>query len=183
MIELKRIQNSNTDEFERCFSIYQNSFPIFEQRTRHDQIEALKNREYHFEVIQNDMKETLGLLLTWQTDAFVYVEHLAVLESARGGSIGTRALELLLNKTAVPIILEIDPPIDEISIRRKGFYERLGFALTEHKHIHPSYKKNTHPHELKILSLPKIDQAQYEAFYTYMLQTVMRYSERYVEQR
>ena len=35
-------------------------------------------------------------------------------------------------------ILEIDPHIDEISLCRKGFYERNGFAANPFPHVHPA---------------------------------------------
>lgn len=37
-----------------------------------------------------------------------------------------RALALLA-ADGLPVILEIDPPVDAVSIRRKGFYQRCGF--------------------------------------------------------
>lgn len=33
----------------------------------------------------------------------------------------------LLAADGLPVILEIDPPLDAVSIRRRGFYQRCGF--------------------------------------------------------
>jgi hypothetical protein len=39
------------------------------------------------------------------------------------------------------VILEIDPPVDSFSIRRKDFYLRLGFHENNYQHYHPAYRK------------------------------------------
>ncbi len=176
-MRIKIIENGNTAEFKIAFEIYQQSFPVYEQRTLATQLEALQNPYYKFQVIENDEHETLGLLLTWQTDRFVYIEHFAVTPAARGHNIGTKILTSLIENTDVPIILEIDPPVDEISIRRKNFYERLGFVVTEHEYIHPSYQPHTSPHHLRILSLPLITNELYKEFQDFLQTQVLRYME------
>ena len=52
------------------------------------------------------------------------------------------------------VILEIDPPKDEVSIRRKQFYERNSFIENPYFHIHPPYHKENQGHELLIMSSP-----------------------------
>ncbi len=44
-----RITDGKSDPFKICFTIYENSFPVFEQRTLADQIAALSNENYYFE--------------------------------------------------------------------------------------------------------------------------------------
>ena len=46
-----------------------------------------------------------------------------------------QALEWL-GKKEKTIILEIDPPSDDISIHRKSFYERCGFKENAFSHVH-----------------------------------------------
>ncbi len=174
---LERIQTDDSAEFKFCFELYQASFPAHEKRTWQDQVNALADDAYHYEVIKNDAKDILGILCTWKTAGFVYVEHFAILESARGKSVGSRALQLLIEETDLPIILEIDPPLDAISIRRKSFYERLGFVQNSYKYIHPSYRKDTHAHELTILSLPKLTDEIYESFCRYQKDTILQYTQ------
>ncbi len=175
-MEFKRITDSKSPEFKEVYEIYQNSFPIFEQRYLDDQIEALADKDYYFEAVKNG-NETIGLLLTWQAKSFVYIEHLAVTESARGQNIGTQILTRLKASANVPLILEIDPPIDEISLRRKAFYERLGFVMSSYDHKHPPFKKGQEPYSLKVLSCPQIDDNLYFDFYNYMVNRIMYYSD------
>lgn len=44
----------------------------------------------------------------------------------RGRGYGAQALSLLGERKKT-VILEIDPPNDEVSVRRKAFYERAGY--------------------------------------------------------
>lgn len=58
----------------------------------------------------------------------------------RNKQYGQKTLSLLA-KQGKTLILEIDPPKDDISKRRKGFYERCGFTENFFTHIHPPYHK------------------------------------------
>ncbi len=72
------------------------------------------------------------------------------------------------------LILEIDPPVDDISKRRKGFYERCGFTENSFRHIHPPYHRGNDGHDLIIMSCPKqISQNEYNAFYQYLQNRIM----------
>ena len=48
------------------------------------------------------------------------------LPEMRGRGCGAQALSLLGERKKT-VILEIDPPNDEVSVRRKAFYERAGY--------------------------------------------------------
>lgn len=65
------------------------------------------------------------------------------------------------------LILEIEPPKDDISKRRKGFYERCGFTENFFTHIHPPYHKINEGHELTIMTCPK--QISQEIFDTFLV--------------
>ncbi len=177
-MKIIKIQDVTSQTFKKCFEIYEESFPIYERRNLEIQLLAQKHDDYHFEAILNDEDSILGLLLTWQTSDFVFVEHIAILESARGQNIGSKVLEKLKEKSSKAIILEIEPPIDDISCRRKAFYTRLGFEETPYAYMHPGYTKDSIAHELQILSFPKIDDALYNTFHSYLRKTIMFYSEK-----
>ena len=103
------------------------------------QIEALKDDRYNWIVIC-DESVVVGILLYWEFDKYKYIEHLAIYSELRGKSYGSKILEIFCrdNKT---IILEIDPPIDEIALKRLKFYSKIGFMLQEFNHIDPPYRK------------------------------------------
>ena len=81
----------------------------------------------------------MGLMLWWEAETFLYVEHFCILPAARNRGCGGRALAHLAEKGKT-VILEIDPPVDEISLRREAFYERCGYRANIHPHVHPPYR-------------------------------------------
>jgi len=178
MLTFERVESLTHPYFEKAFSLYQESFPVFERRTRADQISALHDSAYHFDVIKAQEGDFLGILLTWQHADFLYIEHLAITPMARGKRIGTRTLAYLKKIAKQPIILEIDPPVDDISTNRKHFYEKANFSAGKFIHIHPSYRKDTQPHTLNIMSFPAISVHRYTSFKGYLDNHIMQYAER-----
>ena len=76
--------------------------------------------------------------------------------------------------TGKPVVLEIDPPVDEIARRRQGFYQRCGFAVNPYPHVHPPYRPEYPGHELVVLSSPRaLTPAEYGAFACYLSAVVM----------
>ena len=94
-----------------------------------------------------------GILLYWEGPGFRYVEHFAIAPELRGGGVGARALAELCGQ-GIPVILEIDPPVDEISVRRQHFYERCGFSKNPFPHVHPPYRKGFQGHPLVVMVRP-----------------------------
>ena len=120
-----------------------------------------------------DEKVFVGLILYWETEDYIYVEHFCILPEARNRRYGARALDLLKEKGKA-VILEIDPPIDEQSIRRKGFYERCEFVENPYVHIHPPYHRGNQVHELILMTFPKeISEGMYESFREYLEYRIM----------
>ena len=54
----------------------------------------------------------------------------------------------------MPIILEIEPPVDEISNKRRSFYEKLGFKFCEYEYFQMPLRENMYPMRLNIMSYP-----------------------------
>lgn len=171
-MHLERITAENNNMFLRSFDLYMNSFPKHEQRNLQEQINILAVNEYHYDIIF-DEGIFVGLLLYWETESFIYVEHFCINTAIRGKGYGKQALKLLdvRNKT---IILEIDPPVDEISQRRLHFYRSAGYLPNIFPHIHPPYKPNYKGHELVVLSCPQtLTDVEYARFNDYLRVTVM----------
>lgn len=171
-MELKRLTSPDHPLCRRCMEGYAVSFPVHEQREELSQRVILSHPEYHFDCIMED-GELLGCLLYWETASFIYTEHFFILPEKRNSGAGARALDLLGQKGKC-VILEIDPPVDEVSIRRRGFYERCGFVSNPYPHIHPPYHKSNRGHDLVVMSRPVLlTQEQYQAFFAYLCDTVM----------
>lgn len=155
-------------------ALYGVSFPRHEQRAVASQCDILENREYHFDLIYDDAENLfVGILLFWETNDFIYIEHFCVEPLLRNRNYGQKSLALLQEKGKT-IILEIDPVVDEISRKRKGFYERAGFVENVYLHVHPAYHAENEGHGLIVMSFPRaLGQAEYDAFDSYLRNTVM----------
>lgn len=118
---------------------YIRSFPESERRD-FDLIKNLLRENPYFNMhvlLKNDLYA--GFITSWEFPEFVYVEHFAIDESARNGGIGGKAMQHFLKKSTLPVVLEVELPEDEMSRRRIGFYERLGFRLDSRPYRQPPY--------------------------------------------
>lgn len=114
-----------------------------------------------------------GLIFYWRTERFSYIEHFAINPNMRGNNLGSRCLQEFVEAHG-NVILEIDPPKDPISIRRKNFYMRLGFQENNYQHEHPPYREQYKPHELVVMSFPRIiTEDEYVEFNEYLKNTIM----------
>ena len=169
-MELKRITDIAHPDYPRALELYSASFPEHERREENSQAKILKNPEYHFDVIYEG-GAFAGEILYWDTGAALYVEHFCILPGLRGHGLGHQTLELLRLK---PVILEIDPPEYDISIRRKDFYERCGFTANPYSHIHPPYHRSHDGHRLVIMSRPDVlTPDKFDDFVRYLHDIVM----------
>lgn len=138
MIRFERVVTTSHASWDFFVECYLQSFPSSERREIADLEAMLKNNDFYCCLIFLD-KNPVGILTTWQLDGFAYVEHFAIDKMRRGEQLGGRALNLFLESQIVPVILEVEPPDDEMSCRRIGFYERLGFKLCRLHYIQPAY--------------------------------------------
>lgn len=153
-------------------TLYKNSFPLHEQRHSISQKEILNHKDYHFNLIY-DKTHFIGIILYWETQNFIYIEHFCIHPEIRHQKYGSQVLELI-NQKGKTVILEIDPPMNEISKRRKTFYEKVQYQANEFKHIHPPYHKEYTGHTLVVMSYPHpLSENEYDTFYQYLRKTVM----------
>lgn len=171
-MRFERLTSSCDEMFLPAMDLYWSSFPLSEQREYQSQCSIMDEREYHFELIyEND--EFVGFVLYWDRGDLIYVEHFCILPERRGGGLGAKALEVL-KAAGKPVILEIDPPVNEISRRREAFYARCGFAVNDFDHLHPSYHAMFPGNPLVLMSWPEeLSEAEYKDFYAYLRDTVM----------
>lgn len=166
---------------EEIWTLYRDSFPQYERRSRQAHHAALNDTVFRSEIAVNDKGELLGLLFYWIDGNMLFIEHIAVNPAMRGQNIGSEIIEGLVSAHAEKsIILEIDPPQDEISIRRQAFYERLGFVVNDYEYIHPSYAKGdkAHPHPLVIMSYGrKISEKEFDDFKEFLFDTLLKYTD------
>ena len=171
-MHFERLRTDEDSRYLAALTLYKSSFPFHEQRNAKSQSEIMSHEEYHFNLLY-DGTDFIGLLLCWETEHFIYVEHFCVNPEQRNKKYGARALELL-NQPEKKVILEIDPPMDENSVRRKGFYERAGYQANNYEHIHPPYHRGYDGHRLVVMSWPsRLTDDEIQAFGRYLQKRVM----------
>lgn len=171
-MRFERLTTTENAAYAAAMELYRVSFPFHEQREAVSQAQIMNNQEYQFNLIYEEDK-FVGLLLVWETQRFLYVEHFCILPAMRNQRYGQRALELLKQRGKT-VILEIDPPVDEISIRRKSFYERVNFKSNDYEHDHPAYHAGYSDHRLVVLSCPNpLTKELYAEFAQYLKSVVM----------
>lgn len=160
---------------EKVWEIYEDSFPTHEKRTYEDHLRAIKDSRFHADAVMED-GQLAGLLFYWLLDDSAYIEHFAIARSLRGQSYGTRILQRFCDQMK-RVILEIDPPVDQVSVNREHFYHRLGFLSLPFAYTHPAYSKEYVPHTLVLMSYPDpMDDAEFAAFKRMMFEQIMKYS-------
>ena len=171
-MHFERIRSTNDPRFAAAMALYRGSFPAHELRTAASQARALAQDAYQFRLIF-DGDTWVGLLLCWDAGGFFYIEHFCTRPELRGHGCGQAALALLAAE-GKPVILEIDPPVDDISCRRQSFYERAGYHANAYAHVHPPYHAANRGHALVVMSCPDALSADtYATFAGYLRHTVM----------
>ena len=165
-MKTERITSIDHPDWSWVWPLYETSFPAGERRKPDGQRAVIGHPKYHFELWRNDGDEPVGFTACWIYERFRFLEHFAVDSSRRGGGYGTKILAEWMNRPGPVILLEIDPPTDDISHRRHGFYKRLGYCDNPGIiHSHPSYQDGTGIVPLLLMTYPEtIDGELYREF-------------------
>ena len=86
------------------------------------------NENFKTTAVFNDENEFCVIVFYWEDDRFLFLEHIAVERALRGRGYASDALRILKNKNK-PVILEIEPPVDEKTEKRYSFYRKNGFSI------------------------------------------------------
>jgi ribosomal protein S18 acetylase RimI-like enzyme len=116
------------DVFEQAWAVYGEAFTGAERRTRHEQARVMDHPRYRFSAIMH-AGAVVGVLAWWRLSGFCFVEHFAIAKAHRSGGFGGRAMALLQEHEAGPVLVDVEPfETDCAAARRVAFYRRLGFA-------------------------------------------------------
>lgn len=83
-MQIIRISDIHHPRFGEVWHLYQNSFPLCEQRTLDHQITAFKADRFHLDVYL-DGETLVGFIGYWDFDDYLYIEHYAINSDLRGG--------------------------------------------------------------------------------------------------
>jgi GNAT superfamily N-acetyltransferase len=179
-MDFLRIDPAEQERWNSVWQLYEESFPIAERRKLEDQLLASTDERF-FPLSAWEGDRLTGLLFFWEWKEYRYLEHLAVVPALRGQGFGSEMLRFLRDSDHT-IILEIDPLVNELSVRRLQFYERSGFTLTPYRFVHLPYRLEAEPQELLILSYPRmITREAHQDFLRFVNEEVIRYCEQPAE--
>ena len=198
-MEFHRITCTDDPALGAFWHMYECSFPPEERRSREKQSAILSDSAYYCLAVMSPFahgkphdKENpaetgstpapVGLFCFWRFPEICYLEHLAVHPDHRSGGIGGKILQAWIKRygdLAGLTVLEIDPPVTDIALRRKGFYERNGFVFNGGKtglFMHPSYTKTPRYHPLCLMSLGRpMNEEDRRVFDDVTLRRVLKY--------
>ena len=154
---------SYIDEYEKRIEGKTVEEQIKEYRDYQKQKELFQNPEYQILIEKNpEFREIKAFFAAWEFETFIYVEHFAVNPVLRNGGVGSRMLKALTEDAEKMIILEVEPPTEEIAVRRVRFYERNGFFFNDYPYIQPSMGEGRKETPLFLMSTErKIDEEEY----------------------
>ena len=140
-------------EIQSASDLYVDAFPPCERRDVDKWLHLIdNNKQFTVFGIYSD-GNFQGFISCWEFAKFVYVEHFAVNSNARGNGIGAKSITAIKDKFALkPFVLEVEPPCDDLTQRRVGFYQRQGFVLSDINYSQPPYRKEDDWFELKLMS-------------------------------
>lgn len=156
-ITYQKVTGATDVVLEAIEKTYTESFP-YEERRDFSLIRQLLRKEPDFAIIAFYKEDAyVGFINYWKLEGFYYVEHFAIDPSARNGGIGKEVMSNLLNQLQAPVVLEVELPTDELSRRRIGFYERLGFSFDPTPYQQPPYRPGEDWVDLRLMAYGDID--------------------------
>ena len=138
---MSNLRVAKTEEFDKIFSILENSFPPDEYRTYEGQ-----------KFLWNHPKYTVYVITVWKFEDFAFIEHFAVNPFYRNQGLGSLILHEILNLLQCQICLEVELPKTDFAKRLIGFYERNGFFINHYPYAQPPYTREKQPVPLLMMT-------------------------------
>lgn len=149
-LNLIRIRKAEHPSLPLLLRLYTEVFPLKERRHPEELISLLdEERMYFLEIVEAE--QLLGFVIFREFDQFSFVEHFAIFPQYRGRETGSRVLQQL-KETSRPLLLEVEPPTDDINRRRIAFYQRNGFHILELPYFQPPYHPGHSPIPMLLMS-------------------------------
>ena len=176
---MSSIRAARDGEFDRVFSLLEQSFPTDEYRGYTGQRSLLSEPAYTIYVCPDESDADIrGFVTVWQFDDFAFVEHLATEPSCRGQGRGSAILHELAGRLGCRIVLEVELPETEIAARRIEFYRRNGFVTNDYPYIQPAYSVEKHALPLILMTTDgPVSQTEFRSIRDALYRTVYRVKE------
>ena len=146
------LQILHKSDFPKVYALMEESFPREEYRSYEDQLALWEREEYQVYGETDSRGRLWGFLAVWELSGYLFIEHFAVCGTERNRGLGSRLLAELQERYSCPLCLEVEVPVDSLTCRRVGFYERNGFTLNPFPYEQPSLGEGRDPVPLKIMT-------------------------------
>lgn len=140
MISIQPIRTTDAQLYAFVEELLTTAFPPEEYRELEKQREYTDRMAHFHPHIIFDDHTPIGLITYWDFGYFYYFEHFAINPALRNGGYGQKVLNHLCNELHLPIVLEVEAPVEEMAQRRINFYKRHGFHLWEKAYLQPPYR-------------------------------------------
>lgn len=142
------------NKFKILFEIMEKSFPAEEHGSKRLHCAELLKKEFRC-MCYEPQGVPVGFMnyYEFREENLIFLEHFAVNPDIRGNGLGSRLMEHFKEICSpLPIVLEVEPPENEIERRRIEFYKRMGFVLNEGEYFQPPFTEGCPDVPLKLMS-------------------------------
>lgn len=122
--------------FDAFYALLDASLPRNEHRSYSAQKALLHEHAYGIFTAE-DEGALRAIMAVWHFRDFRYIEHFVVNPALRGQGIGAAMLARYIAMDVRRVVLEVEPPEQEMAVRRIGFYERCGLSLSHFAYAQP----------------------------------------------
>lgn len=152
-MRIRMLEELQVKDFDKVYSMMEESFPVDERRTYEEQKALLDNEMYSIYILPDIENDNIkAFIAIWRFDDFAFVEHFAVSSLYRNGGLGALILQEVKKLLSSMICLEVELPEEEMAKRRIGFYERNGFYYNEYEYMQPAISKDRNEIPLRIMT-------------------------------
>ena len=147
-----RLILSKKEDLAQIYKQMQENFCLDEIRDVSQAESVYANEKYRiYHLCENE--EKVGFIAIWEFEDFAFIEHFVTYANYRNKGLGAKALEVVKQQYS-QVILEVEPPEEEMSIRRFAFYQRQGFVPNDYFYMQPSYREKGNEVRLILMSYP-----------------------------
>jgi predicted acetyltransferase len=150
---IKLIQVTHKDELNaEVREMYESAFPEDERRDWPHLNGLIGNPACRIYLIFNG-ERIIGFISVWNLTEFRFIEHFTICSSERGKGFGSEVIRQIISEER-PVVLEVEEPLSEMSIKRIRFYENLHFLVAHGVYFQPPYSKGKKMIKMLLMSYP-----------------------------
>lgn len=157
MVQFVKIISRDEPFLERIGLTFVDAFPYTERRDMDDMVDLIThNPRYTMWAILSD-GEYAGFLTFWTFSDFIYAEHFGIEKDLRNKGIGGEAFFKFLSEAPLPVVGEVETPVDDLTRRRVELYKGMGMRFYDHPYYHPPFHAHGEKIDVCMVSYGDID--------------------------